>query len=361
MLLLSQDRILWFPNRGVVQTQCPVYSGHAEGPPRRSSCNFFSPFFCASHLSFLLLILPTFSPLHHPPHLCLLSPGRGSGHQDTTCNLPAELLGGCSSGEGGPQTWGHHWDNVPPREHGGSSGDDRGAHLPCGAWGMSGESMGPPPCLPGFEVTARGALCVRWWQPSLAEGSAVPRAMSQGCSRSFSGWSLHWCQRQLPPFRIQSRGPETPCDITCCSPRRPEPAAEDGPPRHGGPHLPVLPPSPRPRHASRLGQPVGEPALSNPGQKPAGWPGEAISASPSRQEVGQQNAAAAATRDNRVATVQSVIQQTATCRGTPAQSDRPTAQPDAEECLKLQHEQTRLHIWKQLALEAAIWKFSLVT
>lgn len=105
----------------------------------------------------------------------------------------------------------------------------------------------------------------------------------------------------------------------------------------------------------------GEPALSNPGRNPPVAPGRRFRQSPSRREVGQQNAAAAATRDNRVATVQSVIQQTATCRGTPAQSDRPTAQPDAEECLKLQHEQTRLHIWKQLALEAAIWKFSLVT
>ena len=155
------------------------------------------------------------------------------------------------------------------------------------------------------EVTGRGALCVRWWQLSLAEGSVVPRADSQGCSRSFLGWSLHWHQRQLPPFSIQSRGPETPCDIACCSPRRPKPAARDGPPHHRGPHLPALPPSPRPRCASRLGQPGREPVLSNPGQKPAGRPGEAISASPSRREVGQQNAAAAATRDNRVATVQS--------------------------------------------------------
>lgn len=30
-------------------------------------------------------------------------------------------------------------------------------------------------------------------------------------------------------------------------------------------------------------------------------------------------------------------------------------------CPKLQNEQTRLHMWKQLALEAAIWKRSLVT
>lgn len=76
------------------------------------------------------------------------------------------------------------------------------------------------------------------------------------------------------------------------------------------PHT-AVPPSP-----PCLGQPGGEPDLSNPGQKPAGHPGEAILASPSHREVGQQNAAAAATRDNRVATVQSVIQQTATCRGT---------------------------------------------
>lgn len=46
------------------------------------------------------------------------------------------------------------------------------------------------------------------------------------------------------------------------------------------------------------------------------------------------------TRQQRSHSAECVIQQTATCRGTPAQSDRPTAQPDAEECLKLQHEQT---------------------
>lgn len=115
---------------------------------------------------------------------------------------------------------------------------------------MSGESAGVcpiPPRLPGFEVTARGALCVRWWQPSPDEGSGVPRAVSQGCSRSFLGWSLHWCQRQPPPFRIQSHGPETPCGITCCSPRCPEPVAGAGPPRCGGatsPHAAAVPPSP---------------------------------------------------------------------------------------------------------------------
>lgn len=130
------------------------------------------------------------------------------------------------------------------REHGGSAGDDRDAPLPCGVVEMSGEGVGLPLCLTDFEVTARGALRVRRWQLSPAEGSAVPGAVSQGCSRSFSGWSLHWCQKQPPPFRLQSRGPETPCDIACCSPRHPEPAAGDGPPRHGGPHVPMPPPCP---------------------------------------------------------------------------------------------------------------------
>lgn len=85
MLQLSGDRGPWFPGHGVVQTQqWGIYSGHAEGPPpRRSFCNFFSPFVSASHLSLLLLLtLSTFSTLCHPHHLCLLSPRWGSGHQD---------------------------------------------------------------------------------------------------------------------------------------------------------------------------------------------------------------------------------------------------------------------------------------
>lgn len=74
---------------------------------RRSFCEFFSPLFsvhstCPSSSSSSLL----HHPLHHPPHLCLLCPHHGSGHKDTTCDLPAELLRGCSSGERGPQTWG---------------------------------------------------------------------------------------------------------------------------------------------------------------------------------------------------------------------------------------------------------------
>lgn len=196
---------------------------------------------------------------------------------------------------------------------------------------------------------------MRWWQSSLAEGSAVPRAAFQGCSRSFLGWSLRWCQRQPPPFLIQSRGPETPCGTTCC-PRGAQACGWGRATPPWGPHLPALPPAPRPRRASGS---LRGPALSNPGHKPAGRPGEGILAGPSRQEVGQHNAAGAATRDNRVATVQSVIQQTATCRGTRLS---PTDQQLnlTLKCLKLQHEQTHLHIWKQLALEAAIWKFSLV-
>lgn len=149
--------------------------------------------------------------------------------------------------------------------------------------------------------------------------------------------------------------PRDPLRYHMLSPRRPSLRLGTGtPPR--GPHLPALPPSPRPRCAS------GSLAGTCSGQtrhKAAGRPGEGILASPARQEVGQQNAAGAATRDNRVATVQSVIQQTATCRGTRLS---PTdQQPNLTlKCLKLQHEQTHLHIWKQLALEAAIWKFSLV-
>lgn len=196
---------------------------------------------------------------------------------------------------------------------------------------------------------------MKWWQSSPAEGSAVPRAAFQGCFRSFLVWSLRWCQRQPPPFLIQSRGPETPCDTTSC-PRGAQACGWGRATRYGGHisrhcHRPPVPAAPR---AAWRG-----PALSNPGHKPAGRPGEGILASPSRQEVGQQNAAGAATRDNRVATVQSVIQQTATCRGTRLS---PTdQQPNLTlKCLKLQHEQTHLHIWKQLALEAAIWKFSLV-
>lgn len=195
---------------------------------------------------------------------------------------------------------------------------------------------------------------MRWWQSSPAEGSAVPRATFQGCSRSFLVWSLRWCQRQPPPFSHRAVAPR-PLRYHMLSPRRPGCGwGRATPPR--GPHLPRChrPPVPAAPRAAWRG-----PALSNPGHKPAGRPGEGILASPSRQEVGQQNAAGAATRDNRVATVQSVIQQTATCRGTRLS---PTdQQPNLTlKCLKLQHEQTHLHIWIQLALEAAIWKCSLV-
>lgn len=74
---------------------------------RRSFCEFFSLLFsvhstCPSSSSSSLL----HHALHHPPHLCLLCPGHGSGHKDTSCDLPAELLRGCSSGERAPQTWG---------------------------------------------------------------------------------------------------------------------------------------------------------------------------------------------------------------------------------------------------------------
>lgn len=120
--------------------------------------------------------------------------------------------------------------------------------FPVGYRGGVGRAWVPTSCLPGFQVTARAALCVRLWQQSLAEGSAAPRAVSQGCSRSFSRWSLHWCQRQLPPFRLQSCGPETPCDITCCSPRCPELQLGTGHPDAGGhisphrcPPVPAMP------------------------------------------------------------------------------------------------------------------------
>lgn len=83
------------------------------------------------------------------------------------------------------------------------------------------------------------------------------------------------------------------------------------PPR--GPQLPALPLSPRPRCA--LGSLAGT-CSEQPRAQTRRSPRGGGLASPSRQEVGQQNAAGAATRDNRVATVQSVIQQTATCRGT---------------------------------------------
>lgn len=99
----------------------------------RSFCQFFSPLFsvhstCPFSSSSSLL----HHPLHHPPHLCFLCPSHGSGHKDTACDLPAELLRGCSGGERGPRPWGHYWDKVPPREHGGSTGGDRVARLPRG-------------------------------------------------------------------------------------------------------------------------------------------------------------------------------------------------------------------------------------
>lgn len=71
--------------------------------PRQIFLQFSPPFSCASHLSLLLLLtLPTFSPLHHSLRLCLLSPGWGSGHQDTTATFPQSPLGGTGVGRGHP-------------------------------------------------------------------------------------------------------------------------------------------------------------------------------------------------------------------------------------------------------------------
>lgn len=148
--------------------------------------------------------------------------------------------------------------------------------------------------------------------------------------------------------------PREPCGATCC-PRGAQARLGTGHPSTG-PHLPALPPAPvptAPRAAWR------GPAPSNPGTKPSVTPGTGFGQAHHARRLGSKTAGAA-TRDNRVATVQSVKQQTATCRGTRlCPTDQ---QPDLTlKCLKLQHEQTHLHIWKQLALEAAIWNFSLVT
>lgn len=167
---------------------------------------------------------------------------------------------------------------------------------------------------------------MKWWQSSPAEGSAVPRAAFQGCSRSFLVWSLRWCQRQPPPFLTQSRGPETPCDTTSC----PRGAQACGWGRatcyrgHISPHRHRPPVPAAPRAAWR------GPALSNPGHKAAGRPGEGILASPARQE------GRAAKCSGRCHTRQQ-SSHSAECHTTDgdmqrdtAQSDRPTAQPDAE-------------------------------
>lgn len=123
-------------------------------------------------------------------------------------------------------------------------------------------------------------LCARRWQPSLAGGSAVPEAISQGAGDEA-------CLVPNAAASMQRRGWR--------------------PLRHRMPLPPAsLLPSPHPHRAP---------------QGPR-WQ------QPSGPESGS-GAAPASTQDNRVATVQSVVRQTATCRGTPAQSDRPTAQPDA--------------------------------
>lgn len=112
MLLLSQGRTPWFPNCGVVQTQqnMGVYSGHAD-----LSANF-SPIFSAFYLPLLLLL--TLAPPPAPPaHFCLLCPGHGSGHKDTPCDFPAELLGSAAVGRGDPR----HGGITGTRCHSGST------------------------------------------------------------------------------------------------------------------------------------------------------------------------------------------------------------------------------------------------
>lgn len=166
---------------------------------------------------------------------------------------------------------------------------------------------------------------MRWWQSSPAEGSAVPRATFQGCSRSFLVWSLRWCQGQPPPFLIHSRGPETPA-IPHAVPEAPKPAAGDGHPATGAtsPRAATVPPSP-----PRLGQPGGDLLWASPAQSRR---------SPRGGDLGKPGAPGgrAAKRSGRCHTRQQ-SSHSAECHTTDgdmqrdtAQSDRPTAQPDAE-------------------------------
>lgn len=158
------------------------------------------------------------------------------------------LLGGCRGADGGSQTRGHHQDKVLLKEHGSSAGGDRDARIPCWLQGMSGESVGPHLVPARFPGDSKSSTLCEMVAAEPGQGLSCPRAVSQGCCRSFSRWSLHWCQRQLPPFRLQSCGPETPCDITCCSPRHPELQLGTGHPDAGGhisphccPPIPAMP------------------------------------------------------------------------------------------------------------------------
>lgn len=94
---------------------------------------------------------------------------------------------------------------------------------------------------------------MKWWQSSPAEGSAVPRAAFQGCSRSFLVMEpalVSKAASSIPHTRaVTPRPPAIPQAV----PEAPKPAAGDGPPATGAtsPRAVTVPPVP-------AGQPGGD-------------------------------------------------------------------------------------------------------
>lgn len=170
---------------------------------------------------------------------------------------------------------GHHQDKVVQgavREVTGMLVLPSGHRDKRGERGTPHDSRGSALCEMAAAGPGGGLSCPRGHVPGVpgTEPALVPNAAA----------STQRCGRR-PPATSHAAPPR-------------EPAARDGPPRR-------VPPVPAVHRAC--------------GREPTAR--------------GSGSAAPASTRDNRVATVQSVVRQTATCRGTPAQSDRPTAHPDA--------------------------------
>lgn len=198
---------------------------------------------------------------------------------------------------------------MPPREHEGSAGDDRDARLPRGAQGMSWQSADAPPMPSRLRGDSK--------RSTLCETGAAEPGRGLSCPQGRVPWVLRellWPEPALVSKAVASPPhaapwPRDPCAIASCSPRRPEPAAGAGPSHRRGYRSSSRchrPPVPRralrqPRRGACSEQPWAESRRRPRG----GGPGEAAPASPQRREVERQTAAAAATRDNRVATVQS--------------------------------------------------------
>lgn len=220
---------------------------------------------------------------------------------------------------------GHHWDKVPPRGHGGSTGDDRDARLPRGARKMSGKSVGVPPMTSRLRGGSERSTLCEMVAVEPGRGLSCPQGHVPGVLQELLGMEPALVSKAASSILTQSRGPETPA-IPHAVPEAPRLRLGTGHPATGA-TSPPLPPSPRPRRASgSLAGTCSEQPRAQTRRSPRGGdfgkpvaPGGRAAKRSGRCHTRQQSSHSAECH-----TTDGDMQ-----RDT-AQSDRPTAQPDAE-------------------------------